>query len=127
LKDYNNVYTKFSFNSVIIDTNALEFGTKRLLEVDNRLVLPTNATIRFLISASDVLHSFSVPELGFKVDAVPGRLNQIILFINRPGIYYGQCSELCGANHAFMPIVIEGVLPTVFMKYLKEVVALQSE
>lgn len=120
-EDYNDLYTKFAFNSVIIDTTALDYGTKRLLEVDNRLVLPTNATIRFLVSASDVLHAFAVPELGFKVDAVPGRLNQIILFINRPGIYYGQCSELCGANHAFMPIVIEGVLPNVFIKYLEEV------
>jgi len=117
----DEIYTKFAFNSVIIDTASLDYGTKRLLEVDNRLVLPTNATIRFLVSASDVLHAFAVPELGFKVDAVPGRLNQIILFINRPGIYYGQCSELCGANHAFMPIVIEGVLPNIFIKYLEEV------
>jgi heme/copper-type cytochrome/quinol oxidase subunit 2 len=120
-EEINDLYTKFAFNSVIVDTEGLDFGTKRLLEVDNRLVLPTNATIRFLVSASDVLHSFAVPELGFKVDAVPGRLNQIVLFINRPGIYYGQCSELCGANHAFMPIVIEGVLPNIFIKYLEEV------
>lgn len=119
--DLNSLYTKFAFNSVITDAASLDFGTKRLLEVDNRLVLPTNATIRFLVSASDVLHAFAVPELGFKVDAVPGRLNQIILFINRPGIYYGQCSELCGTNHAFMPIVIEGVLPNIFIKYLEEV------
>lgn len=119
-KPYINseMYSRFAFNSVIVDAESLEFGTKRLLEVDNRLVLPTNATIRFLVTGSDVLHAFAVPELGFKVDAVPGRLNQIILFINRPGIYYGQCSELCGANHAFMPIVIEGVLPNVFLKYL---------
>lgn len=114
-------FVSFAFNSTIIDTDALDFGTKRLLEVDNRLVLPTNATIRFLVTGSDVLHAFAVSELGFKVDAVPGRLNQIILFINRPGIYYGQCSELCGTNHGFMPIVIEGVLPKVFVNYIKEV------
>ena len=104
-----------------MDINDLNLGFKRLLEVDNRLVLPTNTTIRFLVSSSDVLHSFAMPELGFKVDANPGRLNQILTYISRPGIYYGQCSELCGANHAFMPIVIEGVLPNVFIKYLEEV------
>lgn len=119
--ELSNLYTKFAFNSVIVDEDSLDFGKKRLLEVDNRLVLPTSATIRFLVTASDVLHAFSSQELGFKLDAVPGRLNQIILFINRPGIYYGQCSELCGANHAFMPIVIEGVLPKVFVKYIEEV------
>jgi len=83
------------------------------------LVLPTNVTTRFLVSSSDVLHAFAVPELGFKVDAVPGRLNQILLFISRPGIYYGQCSELCGANHAFMPIVIQAVTPTTYLSYVE--------
>jgi len=77
-------------------------------------------TIRFLVTSTDVLHAFAVPELGFKVDAVPGRLNQILSFINRPGIYYGQCSELCGTNHGFMPIVIEGILPEDFIKYIKK-------
>jgi len=77
--------------------------------VDNRLTLPVNVNLRFLITASDVLHSWAVPELGLKIDAVPGRLNQIIAFITHPGIYYGQCSELCGASHGFMPIVIQAV------------------
>lgn len=116
-----NIYVNYAFNSVIIPQDNLIFGTKRLLEVDNRLVLPTNVTIRFLITSADVLHAFAMPELGFKVDAVPGRLNQILVFINRPGIFYGQCSELCGANHAFMPIVIQSVLPETYLSYIENI------
>jgi heme/copper-type cytochrome/quinol oxidase subunit 2 len=78
-------------------------------------------TIRIVVSSIDVLHSFSVNDLGFKIDAVPGRLNQILTYISRPGVYYGQCSELCGTNHAFMPIVIEAVMPTNFVKYIEKV------
>jgi cytochrome c oxidase subunit 2 len=118
---FKTLYSNFSFNSVIKDLDILDIGEKRLLEVDNRLILSTNLTIRFLVTSTDVLHAFAVPELGFKVDAVPGRLNQILSFINRPGIYYGQCSELCGANHGFMPIVIEGILPEDFIKYIKKI------
>jgi len=114
------VYCTFSFDSVIKDLDSLNLGEKRLLEVDNRLILSTNETIRFLITAADVLHSFSVPELGLKVDAVPGRLNQLLSFINRPGIYYGQCSELCGVNHAFMPIVIEAISPKDYNNIIRE-------
>lgn len=116
-----DVYITYAFNSVIIDTDNLNLGFKRLLEVDNRLVLPTNTTIRFLVSSSDVLHSFAMPELGFKVDANPGRLNQILSYISRPGIYYGQCSELCGTSHAFMPIVIQAITPKNFLYYLEKV------
>jgi heme/copper-type cytochrome/quinol oxidase subunit 2 len=89
-KDIKLVYCTFSFDSVIKDLNSLNLGEKRLLEVDNRLILSTNETIRYLITAADVLHSFNIPELGLKVDAVPGRLNQLLSFINRPGIYYGH-------------------------------------
>jgi cytochrome c oxidase subunit 2 len=78
-------------------------------------------TIKFLITSADVLHAFAMPELGFKVDAVPGRLNQILVFINRPGVFYGQCSELCGANHAFMPIVIQSVLPETYLSYIENI------
>ena len=78
----------------------------RLLTVDNHLFLPTNLHIRALVTSADVLHSWAVPSLGFKLDACPGRLNQTALYIKRPGIYYGQCSELCGVNHGFMPIGI---------------------
>ena len=81
----------------------------RLLEVDNRLFVPTNTHIRMLITSADVLHSWAVPSLGIKVDACPGRLNQVFLFVKREGVFYGQCSELCGVNHGFMPIVVQAV------------------
>jgi len=120
-KDIKLIYCTFSFDSVIKDLNSLNLGEKRLLEVDNRLILSTNETIRYLITAADVLHSFNIPELGLKVDAVPGRLNQLLNFINRPGIYYGQCAELCGVNHAFMPIVIEAISPKDYNNIIKEI------
>nr|YP_011008236.1 cytochrome oxidase subunit II [Halosiphon tomentosus]WBP70137.1 cytochrome oxidase subunit II [Halosiphon tomentosus] len=81
----------------------------RLLEVDNRLFVPTNTHIRVLVTSADVLHSWAVPSLGVKVDACPGRLNQVFLFVKREGVFYGQCSELCGVNHGFMPIVVQAV------------------
>jgi cytochrome c oxidase subunit 2 len=88
-------------------TNSLELRVLRLLEVDNRLIIPWNEHVRFLISSADVLHSWSIPSLGVKMDACPGRLNQVSLFLNRPGVFYGQCSEICGVNHSFMPICVE--------------------
>ena len=84
-------------------------GSYRLLEVDNRIILPAQCAIRLLITSSDVLHSWAVPSFGIKIDACPGRLNQVALYITRAGIFYGQCSELCGINHAFMPITIEAL------------------
>ena len=93
----------------MIPDDDLELGQLRLLEVDNRVVVPVNTHIRVIITAADVIHSWAVPSLGVKCDSVPGRLNQIPLFIKREGVFYGQCSELCGANHAFMPIVVEAV------------------
>lgn len=81
----------------------------RLLEVDNRVVLPVNTHIRVLVTGADVLHSWAVPSLGVKVDSCPGRLNQVNLFIKREGVFYGQCSEICGVNHGFMPIVVQSV------------------
>ena len=97
------------FDSYMIPEDDLEFGQLRLLEVDHRVVLPVNTHVRVIVTAADVLHSWAVPSLGVKCDAVPGRLNQTSLFLRREGVFYGQCSELCGANHAFMPIVVEGV------------------
>jgi len=105
-----------SFDSVMIQEEDLFIGSKRLLEVDNRIFLPINTPFRVLVTSSDVLHSWALPELGIKMDAVPGRLNQIIGFIVRPGVFFGQCSELCGVNHGFMPIVIEGVSWEQFLK-----------
>ena len=89
--------------------DELGFGHLRLLEVDNRVVLPVNTHIRVLVTAADVLHSWAVPSFGVKVDACPGRLNQTSMFIKRPGVFYGQCSEICGVNHGFMPICVEVV------------------
>lgn len=101
--DYEDLY----FDSYIIPTYFLEPGEFRLLEVDNRTTLPIEADIRILISSQDVLHSWAVPSLGVKTDAIPGRLNQAILASIRPGLFYGQCSEICGSNHSFIPIVLE--------------------
>lgn len=97
------------FDSYILPTEDLEDGDFRLLEVDHRIVLPTETDIRVLVTSADVIHSWTVPSLGVKADAIPGRLNQLRFFIKRPGIFYGQCSEICGANHSFMPIVVEAI------------------
>jgi heme/copper-type cytochrome/quinol oxidase subunit 2 len=96
-----------SFESRIRLDADLRVGQLRLLEVDNRLVLPLWTHIRAIVTSTDVLHSWTVPSFGVKIDACPGRLNQIHLFVQRPGIFYGQCSEICGVNHAFMPICVE--------------------
>nr|YP_009466968.1 cytochrome c oxidase subunit II [Glyphonycteris daviesi]AOS49759.1 cytochrome c oxidase subunit II [Glyphonycteris daviesi] len=113
-------YTDFAdlcFDSYMIPTSDLKTGNLRLLEVDNRVVLPMETTIRMLISSEDVLHSWAVPSLGLKADAIPGRLNQTTLLSARPGLYYGQCSEICGSNHSFMPIVLEMVPLKYFQKW----------
>lgn len=98
-----------AFDSYMISENDLTGGNIRLLEVDNRVVLPVKTHIRVLITSADVLHSWAVPSFGVKVDACPGRLNQTSVFIKREGVFFGQCSEICGINHGFMPIVIESV------------------
>jgi len=102
----NNTYTTQEFDSYMIPEEMLQPGDLRLLEVDNALHLPVGIPIRLLITSSDVIHSWAVPSLGVKVDAVPGRLNEVYLYIIRKGEFYGQCSELCGVNHGFMPIKI---------------------
>jgi heme/copper-type cytochrome/quinol oxidase subunit 2 len=89
------------------------------LETDKVLVLPYNTIIRFLISSTDVLHAWAVPELGIKVDAVPGRLNQAVTVPNNIGIYYGQCSELCGISHSFMPLKINIITLNNYYKWMK--------
>ena len=106
-----------NFDSYMIPTQELKPGELRLLEVDNRVVLPIEITIRMLISSEDVLHSWAVPSLGLKTDAIPGRLNQTTLIAIRPGLYYGQCSEICGSNHSFIPIVLELVPLSHFEKW----------
>nr|YP_009487955.1 cytochrome c oxidase subunit II [Anopheles lutzii]AWB99475.1 cytochrome c oxidase subunit 2 [Anopheles lutzii]AWB99488.1 cytochrome c oxidase subunit 2 [Anopheles lutzii] len=111
-------FLNLEFDSYMIPTNELNLSGFRLLDVDNRVILPMNNQIRILVTATDVLHSWTVPSLGVKVDATPGRLNQINFLINRPGLFFGQCSEICGANHSFMPIVIESIPMNFFIKWI---------
>jgi len=96
-----------AFDSYIVPENELGAGHFRLLETDNRPVLPFLTRVRVLVRRADVLHSWALPRLGVKLDATPGRLNQTSLLRHRPGVAYGQCSEICGANHSFMPISLE--------------------
>nr|URW97403.1 cytochrome c oxidase subunit II [Crocidura cf. neglecta EBD31635M]URW97429.1 cytochrome c oxidase subunit II [Crocidura cf. neglecta EBD31636M]URW97442.1 cytochrome c oxidase subunit II [Crocidura cf. neglecta EBD31637M] len=110
-------YDELNFDSYMIPTSELKPGDLRLLEVDNRAVLPMEMTIRVLVTSEDVLHSWAIPSLGLKTDAIPGRLNQTTLLATRPGLYYGQCSEICGSNHSFMPIVLELVPLKIFEKW----------
>nr|YP_010954464.1 cytochrome c oxidase subunit II [Lisarda rhypara]WMV02027.1 cytochrome c oxidase subunit 2 [Lisarda rhypara] len=112
-------FNQIEFDSYMKPSNELEDTDFRLLDVDNRIVLPTNSQTRILITAADVLHSWTIPSIGIKIDATPGRLNQGSFIINRPGLLYGQCSEICGANHSFMPIVIESVSMKQFINWLK--------
>nr|YP_010400414.1 cytochrome c oxidase subunit II [Cotesia flavipes]UQS76143.1 cytochrome c oxidase subunit 2 [Cotesia flavipes] len=90
----------------------------RLLDVDNRLILPKSFMIRGLVSSVDVIHSWTIPSLGVKVDSIPGRMNQFFLMINRSGLFFGQCSEICGLNHSFMPIVLEVVKLKNFLNWI---------
>nr|YP_009045431.1 cytochrome c oxidase subunit II [Parantica sita]AHA03782.1 cytochrome c oxidase subunit II [Parantica sita] len=110
--DFSNI----EFNSYMIQPQNMQ--NFRLLDVDNRIILPMNNQIRILVTATDVIHSWTIPALGIKIDANPGRLNQMSFFINRPGIYFGQCSEICGANHSFMPIVIESISINNFIEWI---------
>nr|AEO21069.1 cytochrome c oxidase subunit 2 [Silene conica] len=108
--DYNSSDEQsLTFDSYMIPEEDLDLGQLRLLEVDNRVVVPAKSHIRILVTSADVLHSWAVPSLGVKCDAVPGRLNQTSILLEREGVFYGQCSEICGTNHAFMPIVVEAV------------------
>lgn len=113
LSDFN-----ISFDSFIIPSIELKSNNFRLLEVDNRLISPYNTNIRFLVTSADVIHSWTIPSLGIKIDAIPGRLNQTFSIINRPGIYFGQCSEICGANHRFIPICLESTSLKNFLNWI---------
>jgi len=106
------------FDSYLITRENLKPGQRRLLEVDNRIVIPENTIVKFLITAGDVLHSFAIPALGIKTDAIPGRINETWTKVTKKGVYYGQCSELCGVNHGFMPIAIEVVSKEDFEKWV---------
>nr|YP_010362086.1 cytochrome c oxidase subunit II [Chalcophora japonica]UNQ87646.1 cytochrome c oxidase subunit II [Chalcophora japonica]UVV34748.1 cytochrome c oxidase subunit II [Chalcophora japonica]WCO87668.1 cytochrome c oxidase subunit II [Chalcophora japonica] len=108
----------FEFDSYMKPVNQLSPFNFRLLDVDNRMVLPFNSQIRLLVTAADVIHSWTIPSIGIKIDATPGRLNQVSFLINRSGLLFGQCSEICGANHSFMPIVLESISPKAFIKWI---------
>jgi len=107
--DVSYKFARFSFDSYMIPTDELSPGQWRLLEVDNPCVLPYGQYIRVLVTSADVIHSWAIPSLGIKCDAIPGRLNEIYIYMYRKGKFYGQCSEICGVNHGFMPIVVLGI------------------
>lgn len=111
-------FPNIEFDSFMIPTNQLTNNEFRLLDVDTRCILPFNHSIRILTTSLDVIHAWTVPSLGIKIDSTPGRINQTLLIINRPGIYFGQCSEICGINHSFIPIVIESTNFNNFKKWL---------
>nr|YP_009115370.1 cytochrome c oxidase subunit II [Formica fusca]CEF49529.1 cytochrome c oxidase subunit II [Formica fusca] len=112
-------FLNIDFNSFMIPLNELNINEFHLLDVDNRCILPFNYPIRMLTTSMDVIHSWTVPSLGIKMDSTPGRLNQSLLLMNRPGLFFGQCSEICGMNHSFMPIVIESTNFLNFKNWLK--------
>nr|AJO61893.1 cytochrome c oxidase subunit II [Whitmania acranulata]WDA96197.1 cytochrome c oxidase subunit II [Whitmania acranulata] len=112
-------FPHISFDSYMLPIDELDVYDYRLLEVDNRLVLPMKQEIRMVVTSADVIHSWAVPSLGVKLDAIPGRLNQVSMYMMKPGVYYGQCSEICGVNHSFMPISIESISSTDFIQWVK--------
>nr|YP_009176411.1 cytochrome c oxidase subunit II [Cryptolestes ferrugineus]ALI86989.1 cytochrome c oxidase subunit II [Cryptolestes ferrugineus] len=114
--DFKNI----EFDSYMIPPNELQPYQFRLLDVDNRVIIPYEAQIRMLDTSADVIHSWTIPSFGVKIDATPGRLNQIGFSTNRTGLFFGQCSEICGANHSFMPIVIESISPNYFIKWISK-------
>jgi len=109
------------FDSYMIPESDLEDGQLRLLDVDNNVVIPVDTNIRFIVTGQDVIHSFAVPSLGIKVDGIPGRLNQAATIAEREGLFYGQCSELCGILHGFMPICVEAVSPEKYLEWMESV------
>ena len=110
IKEFKPLEVTCNFDSYMLTEDQFsKENSLRLLEVDNKLYLPVETNVRLLITSADVLHSWTVPALGVKLDACPGRLNQTSLYIKRPGTFYGQCSEICGVNHGFMPIAVVGL------------------
>jgi cytochrome c oxidase subunit 2 len=117
----------FTFDSLMKPAEELADGEPRLLATDTRVVLPVDTTIRVLITADDVLHAWAIPSFGVKRDAVPGRINESWIRIEREGVYYGQCSELCGKDHAFMPIAVEAVSKERFQQWVTEAQATYAQ
>nr|ANI86925.1 cytochrome c oxidase subunit II [Dopasia gracilis] len=117
-------YKDMSFDSYMMPTQELEKGFFRLLDVSNRMVVPTESPIRMLVSSEDVLHSWAIPALGVKTDAIPGRLNQASFTTTHPGLFYGQCSEICGSNHSFMPVAVESCPINYFENWVTQALTL---
>jgi len=115
---YSSSFFSNSFDSYMLHESG-SYVLFHALDVDNRLVLPISTNILFLITSADVLHSWTVPRLGVKTDAIPGRLNSLIARVSDYGVYYGQCREICGSNHRYMPIVLEFVSSEGFLKHVK--------
>jgi cytochrome c oxidase subunit 2 len=124
--EYNLLKNQTTFDSFIVPEQNLTSGDFRLLAVDHRAILPINTVVRLIISSADVIHAWTVPNLIVKLDAIPGRLNQISLKILYPGVFYGQCSEICGANHSFIPISVEAISPSTFLQWLKKLFNIQD-
>nr|ATG83164.1 cytochrome c oxidase subunit II [Alobaldia tobae] len=112
-------FKKIEMDSYMKQSNTLNDMEYRLLEVDNRIMLPFNMKTRILVTSFDVIHSWTIPSLGIKIDGSPGRINQGSIMMMRPGLYYGQCSEICGSNHSFMPITLESINMNSFIKWIK--------
>jgi cytochrome c oxidase subunit 2 len=121
--EYSDYYNKkgeyINFDSYMVPSDELNSGDLRLLEVDNQVILPVNTHIRVVVTGADVIHSWAVPSLGIKMDCIPGRLNQTSMIIKREGTYYGQCSEICGVQHGFMPIVVKAVSLEDYIAFLQ--------
>nr|YP_009691876.1 cytochrome c oxidase subunit II [Nortia carinicollis]QEG58669.1 cytochrome c oxidase subunit II [Nortia carinicollis] len=113
-------FGQVEFDSYMIPVNEMKLFNFRLLDVDNRMVIPYQSPVRILVTAADVIHSWTVPSLGVKIDATPGRLNQASFSISRSGLFFGQCSEICGANHSFMPIVVESIPLKYFLIWISK-------
>jgi cytochrome c oxidase subunit 2 len=117
---YSYPDSKFEFDSLMLKDNERKSDQPRLLAVDNELVVPVNKVVRVQVTGSDVIHAFAVPSFGIKIDAVPGRLNETWFKATREGVYYGQCSELCGKDHAFMPIAVRVVSEREYAAWLEQ-------
>jgi cytochrome c oxidase subunit 2 len=108
------------FDSYMVPESDIKPGQRRLLEVDNKVVVPAGTNVRILVAGTDVIHSFFIPSLGVQIYAMPGRLNETWVNVDRPGVYYGQCNQICGVNHAYMPIAVEALSKQDFAKWVED-------
>nr|YP_002003289.1 cytochrome c oxidase subunit II [Unionicola foili]ACF19637.1 cytochrome oxidase subunit 2 [Unionicola foili] len=114
-------YEYSEMKKIQFDSYMLNDSIPRLIQTNNHIVCPSKTPIRLIVTSTDVIHSWTIPSLGVKADAIPGRLNQLFLLVSRPGIYTGQCSEICGTNHSFMPITLSSIPSSEFLKSIKNI------